>query len=291
MRGRKGCGRKSRQGDKSERRSRRRDKSGRAGEGRIWRAKGRLLAAGTLSLAVTAAAWGACGGQAVETAGEASGTKRPIYSVETDEQKAALTFDCAWGSEDLAAILGTLAQCGVRATFFVTGDFVENYPEEVRRISQAGHDLGNHGDAHLHMAGLDGEQCREEIEGAHTKVKNVTGKEMELFRPPYGDYSSTLVETAEELGYYTVQWDVDSLDWKDYGAADIVERTAGHEKLKNGSIILLHTGTRYTAQALHALIERLEEAGYELVPVSQLILREDYTVDFEGRQRAIPKEG
>lgn len=244
---------------------------------------GWLLLAGAAVIAA-----GAAGIYLNQSAPVSRGTaerKLPIYSVETEDKVVSLTFDSAWGSEDLAEILNILAEYRVKASFFVTGEFVQNYPEEVKQIDLAGHDLGNHGDGHLHMTELDAEECAKEVEGAHTKVKNLTGQDMELFRPPYGDYNDTVIGAAEELGYYSIQWDVDSLDWKDYGVKDIVRRVVNHEKLRNGSIILLHSGTAYTAQALPELIQGLQEAGYQLVPVSQLIIRENYTIDFEGRQR------
>ena len=118
----------------------------------------------------------------------------------------------------------------------------------------------------------------------HDKVKALTGYEMFLFRPPYGDYDNSVVLTARKCGYYPIQWDVDSLDWKDYGADAILDKVLNHKHLGNGSIILCHNGAKYTAEALEALIDGLQEKGYQVVPVSELILREDYHMDAEGRQ-------
>ena len=120
----------------------------------------------------------------------------------------------------------------------------------------------------------------------HNKVKELTGCEMDLFRPPYGDYDNTVILTAKKLGYYTIQWDVDSLDWKDYGADSIIRTVTEHKHLGNGSIILCHNGAKYTAQALDAMLTRLKDMGYEIVPVSELIIREDYHMNTEGRQIA-----
>ena len=195
----------------------------------------------------------------------------PIYSVETDEPKISLSFDVAWGNEDVDIILDILAKHDVKATFFITGEWVRKYPDDVKAIAAAGHDLGNHGENHKHMSQLTAEDCRDEILKLHNRVKELTGKDMNLFRPPYGDYNNTVVGSARECGYYTVQWDVDSLDWRDYGVNDIVKRCTQNKNLGNGSIILLHSGAKYTSEALEEVITGLKNQGYELVPVSDLI--------------------
>lgn len=107
---------------------------------------------------------------------------------------------------------------------------------------------------------------------------------MELFRPPYGDYDNEVIQNAQKCGYYTIQWDVDSLDWKDYGVENIIKTVTQHKQLKNGSIILMHNGAKYTAQALPQVIKELKAQGYEIVPVSELIYKEDYHMDVTGRQ-------
>lgn len=107
---------------------------------------------------------------------------------------------------------------------------------------------------------------------------------MQLFRPPYGDYDDEVVRTAQECGYYPIQWSVDSLDWKDYGVQSIIDTVSNHKDLKNGAIILCHNGAKYTAQALEQLLTGLEEQGYQIVPVSELIYKEDYHMDVTGRQ-------
>jgi polysaccharide deacetylase family sporulation protein PdaB len=196
------------------------------------------------------------------------------------KHKAALP----WGNEDTQNILDILAKYNVRVTFFMTGEWVGKYPDDVKAIAAAGHDLGNHSENHKQMSELSKEECIEEIMKAHDRIKELTGREMDLFRPPYGDYNDTLVKAARECGYYTIQWDVDSLDWKDYGANSILDMTINNKKLGNGSIILLHNGAKYTPEALERIIIGLQEQGYELVPISQLIYKGEYTVDHTGRQ-------
>lgn len=213
-----------------------------------------------------------------------NGRELPIYCVETDEKKIALTFDAAWGNEDTQNILAILKKHQIHVTFFMTGGWVDSYPDDVKAILADGHDLGNHSENHKNMSQLSDSECREEIQKVHDKVKNLTGYDMFLFRPPYGDYDNHVITIARDMGYYPIQWDVDSLDWKDYGVNDIIERVCNHKALGNGSIILCHNGAKYTAEALDTLITRLQEAGYTFVPLSELIYRDNYHMNTEGRQ-------
>jgi len=213
----------------------------------------------------------------------------PIYCVDrtsdTGTPKVSLSFDAAWGNEDTAKILEILAKHNVKVTFFMTGGWIEKYPDDVKAIATAGHDLANHSENHKQMSKLSADSCVDEILKPHEKVKNLTSIDMTLFRPPYGDYNNTLIKTANErCNYHVIQWDVDSLDWKDYTAKQITDRILNHKHLGNGSIILMHNGAKHTAEALESIILGLQEKGYELVPISQLILPGEYTIDHEGRQ-------
>ena len=220
----------------------------------------------------------------VNVSNTVNGKELPIYSVETEEKKVALSFDAAWGNEDTQQILDTLAKYNVHVTFFMTGGWVESFPEDVKKIQAAGHDLANHSENHKNMSQLNDNECQEELMKVHNKVKELTGVEMDLFRPPYGDYDNEVIKNAKECGYYTIQWDVDSLDWKDYGVDSIIKTVTEHKNLQNGSIILMHNGAKYTAEALPSVIEKLQEKGYEIVPVSELIYRDNYHLDVTGRQ-------
>ncbi len=210
--------------------------------------------------------------------------KLPIYCVDCSEKKVALSFDAAWGNEDTQAILDILAKYNIHVTFFMTGGWVETYPDDVKAIAAAGHDLGNHSENHKQMSQLSKEECKEEIQKVHDKVKALTGIDMTLFRPPYGDYNNTLVESVNELGYHCIQWDVDSLDWKDYGVESIIDTVVNNNHLGNGSIILCHNGAKYTKDALESMITGLQDKGYTIVPVSELIYTGEYHMDHEGRQ-------
>ncbi len=234
------------------------------------------------AIAVLGLTWGVP--KAVTVSNTVNGRELPIYSVETPDKKVALSFDAAWGNEDTQSILDTLAKYNVHATFFMTGGWVANYPEDVKKIQAAGHDLANHSENHKNMSQLSDSECQEELMKVHTKVKELTGIEMDLFRPPYGDYDDHVIINAKDCGYYTIQWSVDSLDWKDYGVDSIIKTVTEHKDLGNGAIILMHNGAKYTAQALPAVIEKLHAEGYEIVPISKLIYRNDYHMDVTGKQ-------
>lgn len=222
--------------------------------------------------------------QAVSVSSTINGRELPIYCVETDEKKVALSFDAAWGNEDTQRILEILAKHNIHVTFFATGGWVESYPDDVKAILNAGHDLGNHSENHKNMSQLSNDEKEQEIMKVHDKVKNLTGYEMFLFRPPYGDYDNDVIKTATKCGYYPIQWDVDSLDWKDYGVDSIISTVCTNKHLGNGSIILCHNGAKYTADALDTLITNIKGQGYEIVPVSELIYRDGYHMNAEGRQ-------
>ncbi|MCX7921854.1 MAG: polysaccharide deacetylase family protein [Clostridia bacterium] len=212
----------------------------------------------------------------------------PIYSVECQEKKISITFDCAWGAGDIPDILNTLRNEDVKATFFMVGQWAEKFPQAVKLMSQDGHDIGNHSYSHLRMGSIDSGKIRSEISRCGAKLNEITGNKIELFRAPYGDYNNSVIRGARDLGYYTIQWDVDSLDWKPgISRQEILSRVM--RKVKSGSIILFHNDTPHTSKILPEIIASLKREGYSIVPVSQLILRENYIIDFEGRQQ-IPKQ-
>lgn len=220
--------------------------------------------------------------RAVSTAASSTKRKIPIYSVATQEKRACLTFDAAWGNEDTQQLIDILASYNVKATFFVVGEWVDKYPESVKALSDAGHSIQNHSDTHPHLTALSCEEVVEELNRCNDKIEAITGVRPDLVRVPYGDYNNAVIEAAESIGMYVIQWDVDSLDWKDLSADDIRSRVLG--KTREGSIVLFHNAALHTPEALPSIIESLQAQGYELVSVGELIYRDNYTIDHEGRQ-------
>ena len=204
--------------------------------------------------------------------------------LEREDKKIAITFDCAWGTEHTDAILKALEAENVRATFFMVQFWTEKYPEYVKKIDAAGHEIGTHSATHSQMSKLSESEIRKELQTSSQAIESVTGKKVELFRAPFGDYDDLLVETAQSMGLYTIQWDVDSLDWKNLTASEITLRIAG--KVQPGSIILCHNNGLHTAEALPAVLATLKNSGYEFVPVGELIHRGNFTMDANGRQHA-----
>ncbi len=206
----------------------------------------------------------------------------PIYSVETEEKKVAVTFNAAWGAEDIDSILETLRTYDLRCTFFLVGTWAEKYPEAAKKIKEAGHEIASHSYDHAHYAQLSEAEMQADMDKSDAIIKEVTGADCNLFRAPYGEYNEALVRLCGETGRYTIQWDVDSLDWKGLSAAEMEARIL--PRLRSGSIILFHTGTEQTAAALPALLEKIQAEGYAFSTVGDMIYKENYTVNHEGRQ-------
>lgn len=206
----------------------------------------------------------------------------PIYCVGREDNKIAISFDCAWGVEHTDEILKNLAAAKVRATFFTVQFWSEKYPEYLKKIDAAGHEVGTHSATHSYMSKQSEAEIRNELKTSSEAITAVTGKEVKLFRPPYGDYDNELIDTSNAMGIYPIQWDVDSLDWKDLSASDIAARIV--ERVKSGSIILCHNNGLHTAEALPIVIDTLRAKGFEFVPVGELIYTENYTIDAAGKQ-------
>jgi polysaccharide deacetylase family sporulation protein PdaB len=220
---------------------------------------------------------------------QASAPKRslPIYNVQTGEKKIALSFDAAWGNSDTQELIDILDQYHVKTTFFVVGAWVDKYPESVKALAAAGHEVCNHSDTHPHMRKLSQDEMKSQVEKCNEKIASATGIKPILFRPPYGDYNDAVIQAVESLNMYPIQWNVDSLDWKNPTPDQIANRVLTN--VKPGSIVLFHNGAKNTPAALPRVLRALQAEGYQIVPVSQLIYRGHYTIDNAGMQ--IPDAG
>lgn len=243
--------------------------------------KKHLLAAGCILIAVCTLIGALIGSG---RAAAVSATKRdlPIYCVDKTEKMVALTFDAAWGAEDTQKLIGILASHNAKATFFVVGQWVDKYPDQVLALFKAGHDVMNHSNTHPNMTDLSSQQMIQEVQNCGDKIAKITGVQPTLFRPPYGAYNDTLVGTLRGIGYYTIQWDVDSLDWKGLSAKEIADRVLS--RVKPGSIVLFHNAAKNTPEALPVILEKLQSEGYSFVKVSELIYKNNYHIDHTGKQ-------
>lgn len=208
----------------------------------------------------------------------------PIYSVETEEKKIAISFDAAWGTEFTDDILNILNERGIKTTFFLVGFWVDTNPDKVKKIAEEGHEIGNHSTNHLNMSKLSADKIRMEIEDTQRKIEQIAGdRAVKLFRPPFGDYNDLLIKTCTDMGYYVIQWDVDSLDWKNYGVDHMFQQVTS--KARNGSIILFHNNADYIVKALPSILDNLISKGYKIIPISELIYKDNYYMDHTGRQK------
>lgn len=207
----------------------------------------------------------------------------PIYSVQTTEKKVALTFDAAWGSDKTAKIVSTLQENGVSGTFFLVGFWVEQNADKVKLIDEAGFDIGTHSNTHPKMSTLSSEQVKNELTKSMELITNITGKEVKFFRAPFGDYNDNLISIAGSLGLKTIQWDVDSLDWKGLSSEEILTRIKN--SVKNGSIILCHNNSDHILEALPLIISYLKSEGYSMVKISDLVYNDNYIIDNNGLQK------
>ena len=208
--------------------------------------------------------------------------KLPIYYVKTEEKKIAISFDCAWGVDYTDKLLETMQKENVRCTFFTVKFWAEKYPEYLKKIAGAGHEIGTHSATHPYMSKLDKNAIVTELSSSSQVIEGITGVKPTLFRPPYGDYDDLLIDTATELGLYTIQWSVDSLDWKDLSASEITSRVV--QRVKNGSIVLFHNQGLHTHEALPAIISTLKNNGFTFVPIGELIYKDNYGIAADGGQ-------
>lgn len=221
--------------------------------------------------------------ETVQTSATLSEKLVPIYSVKTNENKLALTMNCAWNADDIDSILATLDKYNVKITFFMVGDWVDKYPEAVKKISDAGHEIANHSDNHKHVNTLSYEDNVKEILNCSNKIKAITGKETTLYRGPYGEYNNSVIKAANDNAHQMIQWSIDTLDYNGLDAEQMWDRLKN--KIDNGSIILMHNGTEYTSIALGKIIENIQQKEFEIVTVSDLIYLENYIIDANGVQK------
>ena len=207
----------------------------------------------------------------IQVAALISGAPMAIASTRTEQKVVALTFDHSWGNKFTPSILDTLKQNDIKVTFFVMGPWAQKYPEVAKRMVADGHEIASHGYRHQNYGDMTREWITEDFQKSQALIKEVTGVEPKLFRPPNGHYSQLSLKITEELGYRTIIWNIDSLDWKNPGRDVIVERVM--KRLKPGGIILMHASDTpiQTAEALPILLEKIKAEGYKIVTVSELL--------------------
>ena len=213
--------------------------------------------------------------------------KLPIYSVETQENKLSISFDAAWGADKTSEIMDVCDSYGVKATFFLVGFWVEEYPEKVKEIYNRGFEIGLHSNTHPDMTKLNKQDMEMELKTNIELIETLTSFRPTLFRPPYGYYNNDLIDVCESLGVTCIQWSVDSLDWKGYLASDVAGRVT--EKAKQGSIILCPNISDYIIHATKMILQHFKQTDMRVVPIGDLIYTSNYKIDSRGTQIKLDK--
>ena len=208
--------------------------------------------------------------------------KVPIYSVKTNENKVAISFDAAWGADKTREIMTICEEYDVGATFFLVGFWIEKYPEMVKEIYNRGFEIGIHSNTHPDMTKLSKTEIRNELEINMKLIQDLTGVKPRLFRPPYGYYNNNLIEICEDLGIFCIEWSVDSLDWKGLSSAEIANRVVG--RAENGSIVLFHNNSDNIIGGLKMVLEYFKTKKTEVVSIGNLIYYDNFTINNNGVQ-------
>lgn len=207
-------------------------------------------------------------------------SERPVSNAGANNNRAALTFDSAWGNDKTREILDILDIYDVKATFFVTGFWAEANPELIREIYNRGHEIGNHSTTHQDMTRMTQEEIIADIERTSTLIEGMTGQRPRAFRMPFGSYNATVIRTINALGYDVIQWDIDTKDYRDASVQDILKKVEAHAK--DGSIILFQNNSKSVTGALPLVLGHFADKGLRAVTVSQLIGDGAYMVDING---------
>lgn len=214
-----------------------------------------------------------------------TGKKLPIYCVQNSTKQIAISFDAAWGSDKTESILSILKEENVVANFFLVGMWVDKNEELTKKIYDAGMEIGTHSNTHADFTSLSKTQMELELTESVKKIEVITKDTVKLFRAPFGAYDNNVISAAESQNLQTIQWDVDSLDWKGISSDQIVKNIL--KKVSSGSIILCHNNAESIVEALPSILKILKSQGYEFVHISDLLIKDNYTIDNSGRQVSI----
>ncbi|MPM80392.1 hypothetical protein SDC9_127439 [bioreactor metagenome] len=199
---------------------------------------------------------------------EIPGKPQPLFHGNPAEPKVAFACNVFWGEEYLPDMLNTLAANDVKVTFFIGGSWAKRYPDVLKNLAGNGHELGNHSYSHPHPNSLSKDKNKEQIIKTENLVSELTGVKTALYAPPYGEYNDTVLYAAQELGYETIMWSIDTIDWQRPPVEIVKNRVL--KKIHNGAIILIHP-TEPTAKALPELINEIKKQGYQITTVSDII--------------------
>jgi polysaccharide deacetylase family sporulation protein PdaB len=205
----------------------------------------------------------------IEPEKKAESEKKAICCDNPNEKIVSLTFDATYVDDQTLKLLDILDRNNIKATFFCSGIWLEKFHQLAKDIAAAGHEIGNHGYTHPHMTQIPISEVRDQIIKTEELIKSTTGKTARYFRPPFGEYNQEILDVASELGYQTILWTINSLDWKNPGVHSIINRVTAN--IKPRAIVLMHQDAGQTPKALPAIINYLKSQGYSFGTVSQVI--------------------
>lgn len=193
---------------------------------------------------------------------------KPIYQGNASRPAIAFACNVFWGEEYLPQMLDTLDAHNITITFFIGGSWAKRYPDMLKEIARRGHEIGNHSYSHPHPNRLTKAENQEQIQKTEKLVEEIAAIQTRLYAPPYGEYNDTVLLAAHELGYQTIMWSIDTIDWRKPPVEVLQNRVL--KKLHNGAIILMHP-TDPTARALPELIQEIHKNGYTISTISSIL--------------------
>jgi len=192
----------------------------------------------------------------------------PIYIGNTNEKAISLMVNVDWGEDILPDMLKVFQEKNVQATFFITGRFAKKFPDTVKMIATAGHEIGNHGYSHPHPDKISLDENIKEITDTERQLLELNVNLSKIYAPPYGEHKKNVLDAANNLGYKTIMWTVDTIDWQEPSSEKIIKRVL--DKADNGVLVLMHP-KQCTLEALPQLITKLNEENFIFKTVSEII--------------------
>ncbi|OLN27004.1 polysaccharide deacetylase family protein [Desulfosporosinus metallidurans] len=202
---------------------------------------------------------------------------KPIEQIKTDQKVMALTINVDWGEEFIPAILDALDKGNARVTFFVTGRWAKKNPELLKTMAKRGHQIENHGYSHPHPDQISVGANQEEIKKTERIIEGILGQKTRFYAPPYGEKGISGLRAADELGYQTILWTLDTVDWRSDSTTEIIIKRIvnpairfGIKPDKKGAIVLMHPKVN-TVKALPIILDQLAREGYVFQTLAELI--------------------
>jgi peptidoglycan-N-acetylglucosamine deacetylase len=199
----------------------------------------------------------------------------PIYRGNPEKPMVTLLINVAWGNEFIPQILKTLDEHKVKATFFFDGSWVKKNPDLAKQIYNKNHEIGNHAYSHPDLKHKSPKETEIELKKTNDVIEETLGVKPIWFAPPSGSFKQETITVARDLGMLTILWTADTVDWRNPSTAEMVKRVTS--QVENGTMILMHP-TRPTAEGLDSMIRDIQEQGYVIGTVSEMMSEERITL-------------